>query len=64
MKDDPLEGVEYAPSEEEPSPEKQSQGPSHMFKQFQDKIKEQAERIQQLENYKQLCETRIQELDP
>ena len=34
------------------------------MKQFSDKIKSQAERLQKLEAYKKLCERRILDLDP
>lgn len=34
------------------------------MRQFSDKIKTQAERLQKLENYKKLCERRILDLEP
>ena len=37
---------------------------SSLMRQFSDKIKTQAERLQKLENYKKLCERRILDLEP
>ena len=34
------------------------------MRQFSDKIKTQAERLQKLENYKKLCERRILDIEP
>lgn len=38
--------------------------PSSLVKQLSEKVRSQAERLQKLETYKQLCEKRILELDP
>jgi len=35
-----------------------------LLRQFSSKVKQQAERLQTLEAYKQLCEKRILDLDP
>ena len=37
---------------------------SSLIKQFSEKVKAQAERLQQMEAYKALCERRIKDFDP
>ncbi|CAG9317498.1 unnamed protein product [Blepharisma stoltei] len=49
----PADGVEYAPSEE-----------NDMLNQLRDKVRSQAQRLRGLEQYRALCEERIQQLSP
>jgi hypothetical protein len=42
----------------------QSASQSSLIKQFSEKVKMQAERLQQMEAYKNLCERRICDFDP